>query len=83
MSNQKEQSLLDLLAKEMHCEYLSDLKFVDNRCRKEIARTIRLHHPVESASFFEWNDALHYLTGSCFEKTEEEARNKLVSLLQG
>lgn len=83
MSNQKEQSLLDLLAKEMHCEYLSDLKFVDNRCRKEIAQTIQLHHPVESASMFEWNDALNYLTGNGPEKTADEARNKLVSLLQG
>lgn len=53
MSNQKEQSLLDLLAKEMHCEYLSDLKFVDNRCRKEIARTIQLRYPVESATLFQ------------------------------
>ena len=75
------QSLLDRFSYAMHCLYLSDLKFMDDRERAGLAKEIRLDFSAESASLSEWNDALSYLTDSEPEKTAEAAREKLIQLL--
>lgn len=75
-------SLLDHIVLDMNKMFLSDLKFCNNSCRREIAQLLTDCYPAESASLFEWNDAIYYLTGESGEKTEDQAREKLIRLLR-
>lgn len=77
-----EKPLLDFLSDDMRCLYLSDLEFMKDRKRIDMAGEIQRNFPAESASLFEWNDALSYLTGAGPEKTAEAAREKLIQLLK-
>lgn len=75
-----EQSLLDLLAIQMRCEYLSDLRLLTQEQRQYLAQKLDRLIP-RNEDIREWNDALNYLTGAPEEATAQAARDRLVALL--
>ena len=74
-------SLLDLLAVQMRCTYLSDLRFLSNMQRRHLARMVDAVVPLDE-DLWEWNDALEYLSGLPPQKTAIEAKTALVKALQ-
>lgn len=82
MNEPQEKAILDLLAEELGCMFLSDLLFLDEEKRSSLANIIRRHYPAESASLHDWNNALTYLTGHDPENTAAAARDKLTELLE-
>jgi len=73
-------SLLDVIAFELHCEYLSDLRFLSHdQCAVLVYRLAGL--PAESVCLKEWNDALNYLTSAPPERTAQTAKDRLICLL--
>lgn len=74
--------LLDVIATELCCDYLSDLKYLNGFSRVRAARFIDKAIPAEDASLNEWNEALSYLTNAPAEKTQAEARQRLIESLQ-
>lgn len=75
-----EQSLLDLLAIQMKCDYLSDLRFLSSEQRRYLAQKLdRL--TLREEDLRDWNDALSYLTGMPPEKTAIEAKRNLIERL--
>jgi len=73
--------LLETMALLAGCEYLSDLRYMDDCQRKDLARKLEMVKAGD-ASLFEWNDALEYLTGaetSC--ASAEQAKTKLITAL--
>lgn len=75
-----EQSLLDLLAIQMKCEYLSDLRFLSQKQRRCLAHKLKCLTPREE-DVREWNAALIYLTDAPPEPTVRAAKERLVALL--
>lgn len=82
MGEKNKQSLLDNISHDMQKLCLSDLKYVNGGCRQDMASLIAEKYPAESATLFEWNDALIYLTGNPAEASETMAREKLINHLQ-
>lgn len=74
------QSLLDLLAIQMKCEYLSDLRFLSLEQRRYLAQKLDRLTPREE-DLYDWNDALKYLTDALPEQTAQAAKVRLVELL--
>ena len=74
--------LLDVIAKELCCEYLSDLRFMRSFSRIRVARFIEETVSAADASLNEWNDALSYLVNAPAEKTQAEARQRLLDCLR-
>ena len=75
-----EQPLLERIAIQMGCTYLSDLRFLDYSQRCALAQKLEQLHPREE-DVRAWNDALAYLTGASPERTARAARDRLVKLL--
>ncbi len=73
-------SLVDMLARELGCQYLSDLSFLEDAQRTYLARIIQ-DTPAASATLFEWNDALAYLAEAPPEQDAAAAKRKLLSTL--
>ncbi len=73
-----EASLIDVLAKELRCEYISDLRFLPACEHRKAARYIEEKIPADAASLFEWNDALEYVCSAKPESTPEAARERLI-----
>lgn len=76
------QSLLDLMAIQMKCEYLSDLRFLSPEQCRYLAQKLDRLTPREE-DIWDWNDALNYLTGAPPESTAQAAKAKLVQELAG
>lgn len=74
-----EQSLLEQLAMQMGCMYLSDLRFLDDGQRQYLAHKLEQIDPREDV--WAWNDALSYLTGAPPEQTAQAAKERLINLL--
>lgn len=74
--------LLDVIAKELCCEYLSDLRFMKSFSRIRAARFIEERIPASDASLNEWNDALSYFASAPAENTQVEARQRLLEFLR-
>ena len=74
-------ALLEILARQMDCEYLSDLKYLDPAGRARLAGLVRAIAPAEAAPE-EWNDALTYLTGQDPLKDADTARTALLAALE-
>lgn len=74
--------LLDVIAKELCCEYLSDLRFMRSSSWIRVARFIEETVSAADASLNEWNDALSYLVNAPAEKTQAEARQRLLDCLR-
>ena len=72
--------LLDHIADRCHCAYLSDLRFLNEKQQRSLAREVEAVS-ADAAPLWEWNDALEYLTGQAPEQTAEKAKGKIVSHL--
>lgn len=73
-------SLVDFLAKEMGCMYVSDLTHLDERQQRRLAAVLdRLSG--ESASVREWDDALCYIEMLPPQNDAERDRKCLISAL--
>ena len=71
--------LLDLMAIQMGCTYLSDLRFLDSTQRAALAEKLKAVTP-RASDLHEWNDALYYLTGDSQPRvTAEDARAVLIA----
>ena len=72
--------LLDYLAREAGCMYLSDLPHAG---RVECGRAFHALERVapEAVSLHDWNDALNYLAQAPPEETAQAAREHLLSAL--
>lgn len=74
-------ALLEILARQMGCEYLSDLKYLDPVGREKLAGLVRGIAPGEAPQT-EWNDALTYLTGQDPLQDADAARAALLAALE-
>lgn len=76
-------SLLDILAGEAQCLYLSDLRllYTESEMREKLTDII-MEIPIKIASLTEWNDALAYLTGVSGAINEEQAKSTLIDCLR-
>lgn len=72
--------LLDYLAYQAGCVYLSDLRYLGGWQRARLARALA-EIPAEAADLRAWNDALEYLAGAQPEPTAETARMRLITAL--
>ena len=75
-------SLLDFLASEMKCEYLSDLKFLSSGQKEKLADVIESMEASDGDTR-DWNDALEYLTDAQAKGTAAEAKAALICALRG
>lgn len=80
MQKQPLLSLVDYLAYMTHCEYVSDLHFMDD-IRKWRAYHALEQLPAEAYSLKEWNDALCYMTVNEPQSTAAQARTELMDAL--
>lgn len=72
-------SLLDLIANQMGCMYLSDLRFLDSAQRAVLAEKLK-QLPARASDLRDWNDALEYLTGDNRPRADaEQAKAALIS----
>lgn len=69
--------LLKALQDKMGCQYLSDLRFLDDEGKRQAAQWIQ-DTPPEAAALAEWNDALAYLAGEPPVQTVQLAREQLL-----
>lgn len=72
--------LLDFLAYQARCEYLSDLPHATGWQRVRMVRALE-KIPPEAASLHDWNDALDYLVQAPPEETAQAAREQLLAML--
>ena len=72
--------LLDYLAWQAGCEYLSDLPRADGCRRAQLLRALQ-RLPAEAAGLREWNDALDYLVQAPPAETPDQARLRLIAWL--
>lgn len=71
------------MAYKVQCDYISDLRSLcmEPKIRKKLV-TIVEKIPAESATLFEWNDALEYLTDRPSVEDREEAKKILIDCLR-
>ena len=75
-----EQSLLELLAIQMRCEYLSDLRRLTSAQKDYLAWKLKQITPRQE-DLQDWNQALTYLTEAPEQTTAVEAKERLIDLL--
>ena len=75
-----ELSLLDAIAIEMRCEYLSDLRYLDSSQRALLAEKLK-QVSIKPDSLRDWNDALQYLARQPPGATAETAKERLIQAL--
>lgn len=81
MANMQTTSLVDYLAAQICCPYISDLHFLDFIDRITLAHVMKKISPAEWP-LREWNDALNYILGGQAVSTAEDAYAKLLSGIQ-
>lgn len=70
-------SLLDLLAENAGCPFISDLRHITGKERLQLADKLEDISPGEYPLPV-WNDALNYLISAPPQQTSEEARKLLI-----
>lgn len=76
-------SLLDVMALQSGCMYLSDLRRMSNFQKRYLAQDLK-DVEANDASLSEWNDALEYITGKKAPRScAEEAKTALIAALTG
>ena len=75
-------SLVDFLAKEMDCAYISDLTHLPPWQQQRLAAVLE-QLPSEAASQREWDDALNYIEMLPPQSDAEKDRQCLLSALLG
>lgn len=73
--------LLDYLARQSGCMYLSNLRYPTGAVREKLEAVVA-GFPVQEAALREWNAALEYLYEAPMEMTAERAKTQLLKLLQ-
>lgn len=73
--------LLDYLAQQAGCIYLSNLRMPDGAYRDKLREAVDALEAGD-ATRREWNEALAYLYNAPAEMTAERARARLLALLQ-
>lgn len=73
----KETSLLDAMAIQMGCDYLSDLRFLDSSQQAVLAEKLK-NLPSSMSDLHDWNDALQYLIGQPPQSDAEQAKAALI-----
>lgn len=82
MQTEETRPLLDRLAKQLGCGYLSDLKYLDAPKRAALVRLLE-QTPCDAASLQQWNDALAYLSDQPGAPDAAAARAGLIRGLRG
>ena len=77
-----EVSLVDFLAKEMGCTYVSDLTHLTVSQQRRLAAVLE-KLPPDAAGEAEWADALAYMEKLPAQESAEEDRKRLISALRG
>lgn len=72
--------LLDYLAYQGGCAFLSDLRSLNTAVKRRLVQTLE-HIPPEAASLQEWRDALEYLTGAKTDADAAGTRRSLIAAL--
>ena len=72
--------LLDYLAYQSGCIFLSDMRVLSAAAKWRLARTLE-RIPPEAASLWEWQDALEYLTGGKPGPDAAQTRKRLIAAL--
>ena len=70
-------SLLVYAASFLELEYLSDLRYLTSKQRRNLSSYIEGLDALQF-TLFQWNDALEYLGAGSAEQTIEAARSKLL-----
>lgn len=73
--------LLDLIAGQMGCDFLSDLRFLNSTQRAELAQKLE-KLSANAFGLHDWNDALEYMAGQPSEQSAAEAREALLRCLK-
>lgn len=73
-------SLLEELSIQMRCEYLSDLRFINEDQRAYLAEKLEKLQP-DTVDLKDWNDALLYLTKD--ESPQTDAAEAKAALIAG
>ena len=73
--------LLDLIAGQMGCDFLSDLRFLNSTQRAELAQKLE-KLSADAFGLHDWNDALEYMAGQPPEQSAAEAREALLLCLK-
>lgn len=75
--------MLEIMVYKVQCNYLSDLRYLcmEPETRKRLADIVE-EIPVKSATLFEWNDALKYLTHISSAENKEKAKKTLIDYLR-
>lgn len=77
MSKKRNQSLLDLLAENARCPFISDLRQITGKERLRLAEKLEEISPSEYPLPV-WNDVLSYLISAPPQQTPEAARKLLI-----
>lgn len=75
------QSLVDYLATQLGCEFISDLRFLTSLERLTLARVIKKLQPADFP-LHEWNDAIQYIVNKRVVNSSESAYRTLLTELQ-
>lgn len=74
-------SLLDLMAIYAECEYLSDLRYINDSQRVQLAQKLK-EVPAKGEDLFDWSDALEYLTSAkCVYSSVDQVKYALIAAL--
>lgn len=74
-------TLMETMAAYLHCTYISDLKYLNEKQRKSLAQLLG-RMPANDCRIQEWNDAIEYLAGGKKQYQEVElAKKALISFL--
>ena len=76
----QQSSLLDYLAFESECEYISDMPTIGMTGKWKLYCAVKKLEP-DIYALSQWNEALTYLTRRGPENTSEEARSALLQAL--
>lgn len=74
------ESLLDAMSLQMRCEYLSDLRYLNNEQQAFLAKAVE-QLPPEEVDLQDWNDALEYMAHAPPERTAKTAKEQLIHFL--
>lgn len=74
--------LFEVMVIGVHCEYVSDLKFLEKRQRDNLADFIESTVAADDFSESQWRDALSYIANITVQSDSDAIRRQLVSFLR-
>ena len=73
--------LIEGCCRQLHLDYISDIRFLGHRQQRELAKIIE-SIPHEKYSLSEWNDAVEYILRGLPEPSALQAKQKLIQGLK-